>query len=40
MLDYTAYQVATIPEERKMIWRIPTHTPWIEFDLKKYFADS
>lgn len=38
--EYTAYQTVTIPEERKMFWRIPTHTPWLEFDLKEYFANS
>jgi hypothetical protein len=35
--DWTSYQTVTIPAERKVFWRIPTHTPWVEIDLKKYF---
>ena len=35
--DWTSYQTVTIPSERKVYWRIPTHTPWLEIDLAKYF---
>ena len=35
--DWTSYQTVTIPAERKVFWRIPTHTPWLEIDLTKYF---
>ena len=38
--DWTAYQTVTIPEEKKLFWRIPTFTPWLEFDLKKYFTNE
>ena len=38
--EYTAYQTVTVPAERKLYWRIPTHSPWLEFDLKQYFANS
>jgi len=38
--EWTAYQTVTIPAERKFFWRIPTFTPWVEFDLKNYFANS
>jgi len=38
--DWTAYQTVTIPEERKLFWRVPTHTPWLEVDLKKYFTND
>lgn len=38
--DWTAYQTVTIPAERKFFWRIPTHTPWVEFDLTQYFTNS
>ncbi len=36
--DWTSYQTVTIPAELKVYWRIPTHTPWLEIDLAKYFA--
>jgi len=36
--DWTSYQTVTIPAELKVYWRIPTHTPWLEIDLKKYFT--
>lgn len=35
--DWTSYQTVTIPAERKIYWRIPTHTPWLELDLRNYF---
>ena len=35
--DWTSYQTVTIPAELKVFWRIPTHTPWLELDLTKYF---
>jgi hypothetical protein len=38
--DWTAYQTVTIPAERKFFWRVPTHTPWVEFDLTQYFTNS
>lgn len=38
--DWTAYQTVTIPAEKKLFWRIPTFTPWLEFDLKKYFTNE
>lgn len=38
--EYTAYQTVTVPAERKLYWRIPTHSPWLEFDLKQYFAND
>mmetsp|Transcript_5378 Transcript_5378/g.8492 ORF Transcript_5378/g.8492 Transcript_5378/m.8492 type:complete len:415 (-) Transcript_5378:28-1272(-) len=38
--DWTSYQTVTIPAERKMFVRIPTHTPWIEVDLTKYFTNN
>ena len=38
--DWTSYQTVTIPAERKVYWRIPTHTPWVEIDLKKYFKNK
>ncbi len=37
--DWTSYQTVTIPAERKIYWRIPTHTPWLEIDLKRYFKN-
>jgi hypothetical protein len=37
--DWTSYQTVTIPAELKVYWRIPTHTPWLEIDLKKYFTN-
>jgi hypothetical protein len=30
----------TIPAELKVYWRIPTHTPWLEIDLKKFFTNK
>lgn len=38
--DWTSYQTVTIPAELKIFWRIPTHTPWLEIDLKKYFSNE
>ncbi len=38
--DWTSYQTVTIPAERKIFWRIPTHTPWLEIDLKEYFNNN
>ena len=38
--DWTSYQTVTIPAELKIFWRIPTHTPWLEIDLKKYFSNK
>jgi hypothetical protein len=38
--DWTSYQSVTIPAELKVYWRIPTHTPWLEIDLKKYFVNN
>lgn len=38
--DWTSYQTVTIPAERIVFWRIPTHTPWLEIDLKKYFSNQ
>jgi hypothetical protein len=38
--DWTSYQSVTIPAELKVYWRIPTHTPWLEIDLKKYFTNK
>jgi hypothetical protein len=38
--DWTSYQTVTIPAELKVYWRIPTHTPWLEIDLKKYFTNK
>jgi hypothetical protein len=38
--DWTSYQSVTIPAELKIFWRIPTHTPWLEIDLKKYFKTT
>jgi hypothetical protein len=37
--DWTSYQSVTIPAELKIFWRIPTHTPWLELDLTKYFKN-
>lgn len=37
--DWTSYQSVTIPAELKIFWRIPTHTPWLEIDLTKYFKN-
>jgi len=37
--DWTSYQTVTIPAELKIFWRIPTHTPWLEINLKKYFKN-
>lgn len=37
--DWTSYQTVTIPAELRVFWRIPTHTPWLEIDLKKYFKN-
>ena len=37
--DWTSYQTVTIPAERKIYWRVPMHTPWLEIDLKKYFSN-
>ena len=38
--DWTSYQSVTIPAELKIFWRIPTHTPWLEIDLGKYFKNK
>jgi hypothetical protein len=38
--DWTSYQTVTIPAELKVYWRIPTHTPWLEIDLKKFFTNK
>ena len=38
--DWTSYQTVTIPAELKVFWRIPTHTPWLEIDLTKYFTNN
>jgi hypothetical protein len=38
--DWTSYQTVTIPAERRIYWRIPTHTPWLELDLTKYSKNS
>ena len=35
--DVTMYQLITHAAERKWWFRIPTHTGWLEIDLKKYF---
>lgn len=37
--EVTVHQVITCPAARKMWVRIPTHTGWIFFDLKKVFQN-
>lgn len=35
--EVTVWQTVTKPVDRHFFWRIPTHSGWMEIDLKKYF---
>jgi len=38
--DVTMYQLITHAAERKWWFRIPTHTGWLEIDLRNYFTNT
>lgn len=38
--EVTVWQVVTKPADRTVWWRIPTHSGWMEIDLRKYFTNS